>query len=64
MGDCDGLCVIPRADIEAVLDGAEKRRDYEAARESAIRQYVCAKEAGEPLPDLTPAWVKEVLEEQ
>ena len=61
MGDCDGLCVIPREHIEAVLDGAEKRRDYEAARESTIQQYVRAKEAGETLPDLTPTWVRDVL---
>ena len=61
MGDCDGLCAIPRAQIEAVLEGAEQRRDYEAARETAIAQYMQAKEAGETLPDLTPAWVKDVL---
>ena len=61
MGDCDGLCVIPRADIEAVLTGAEKRLEYEAAREHAIAQYAQAKEDGSPLPDITPGWVKDVL---
>ena len=62
MGDCDGVCVIPREHIEQVLDGAEKRRDYEKAREQAIAQYVTAKEKGEALPDITPAWVKDILE--
>ena len=62
MGDCDGLCVIPRADIEAVLSGAEERQAYEAAREQAIAQYVHAKESGLPQPDITPAWVKDVLQ--
>lgn len=61
MGDCDGLCVIPRADIERVLDGAEMRRDYEENRAKVIEAYTKAKEAGAPLPDLTPAWVKELL---
>lgn len=57
MGDCDGVCVIPRKDIDAVLDGAEMRRDYENNRQKAIDAYLSAKETGEPLPDLTPAWV-------
>ena len=61
MGDCDGLCVIPRQYIETVLSGAEKRRNYEAQREQAIARYVRAKESGDALPDLTPAWVREVL---
>ena len=61
MGDCDGLCVIPRADIETVLSGAEKRQEYEAARERVIAQYVQAKEDGSPLPDITPSWVRDVL---
>ena len=61
MGDCDGVCVIPREHIEQVLDGAEKRRDYEMARGQAIAQYAAAKENAEELPDLTPAWVKDIL---
>jgi len=61
MGDCDGVCVIPRGKIEAVLDGAQKRRDYEASRAREIERYMYAKETGESMPDLTPAWVKNVL---
>ena len=61
MGDCDGICVIPRAHVEAVLDAAEKRKAYEEARQAVIDAYVRAKDAGETLPDLTPAWVKEAL---
>ena len=61
MGDCDGVCVVPRADIEAVLRGAEERQAYEAARERAIAQYIQAKESGDPLPDITPGWVKDAL---
>ena len=62
MGDCDGMCVIPRAHVSAVLDAAEKRRAYEEARQAAIDAYLCAKAAGEPLPDLTPAWARDVLD--
>lgn len=64
MGDCDGVCVIPREHVPAVLEAAIKRRDYEAAREEAIREYVLAKESGLPLPDLTPAWAREILERE
>ena len=64
MGDGDGVCVIPRAQIETVLDAAEKRQSYEAARESAINAYTLAKENGDPLPDITPQWVRDVLAAQ
>ena len=63
MGDCDGVCVIPRAHVEAVLDAAEKRKAYEEARQAAIDAYLRAKEAGGPLPDLTPGWAKDALRE-
>jgi len=61
MGDCDGVCVIPREHVEAVLDAAEKRKAYEEARQAVIDAYVKPKENGEKLPDLTPGWVKEAL---
>ena len=63
MGDCDGVCVIPREHVSAVLDAAEKRKAYEEARQAAIDEYLRAKAAGEPLPDLTPAWARDVLRE-
>jgi len=64
MGDCDGICVIPREHVEAVLEAAEKRKAYEEARQAVIDEYVRAKDAGKPLPDLTPAWVKDVLKKE
>ena len=63
MGDMDGVCVIPRAHVLPVLDAAEKRMAYEEARQAAIDEYLSAKAAGKPLPDLTPAWAKAALEE-
>ena len=62
MGDCDGVCVVPREHVEAVLEAAEKRKAYEEARQAAIDEYMRAKEAGENLPELTPAWVRDILE--
>ena len=61
MGDCDGVCVIPREHVEAVLEAAQKRKAYEEARQAIIDEYIRVKEADEELPDLTPAWVKEAL---
>ncbi len=63
MGDCDGVCFIPRAQVSAVLDAAEKRQAYEAAREDAIQAYLRAKASGAPLPDLAPAWAREMLDQ-
>ena len=62
MGDCDGVCVIPAEHVHAVLDAAEKRQAYEAAREAAIAAFLQAKAEGKSLPDLTPAWVRDVYE--
>ena len=62
MGDCDGICVIPREYVEAVIEAAEKRKAYEEARQAVIDAYVKAKKEGQELPDLMPGWVKEVLE--
>ena len=61
MGDCDGVCVIPREHIEAVLDAAEIRKAYEESRQAVIDAYVSVKEMGIELPDLTPAWAKDIL---
>ena len=62
MGDCDGVCAIPREHVEAVLDAAEKRKAYEDTRQAVIDEYVRAKAAGATPPEITPGWVKEVLE--
>ena len=64
MGDCDGVCVIPREYVDAVLEAAEKRKAYEEARQAVIDEYVRAKETGEALPELTPAWVKDILKKE
>ena len=64
MGDCDGICVIPREYVDAVLDAAEKRKAYEEARQAVIDEYVRAKESGETPPELTPAWARDVLEKE
>ena len=61
MGDCDGVCVIPREHVEAVIEAAEKRKAYEESRQAVIDAYAEAKKNGTPTPDLTPEWVKEVL---
>jgi len=61
MGDCDGVCVIPGEHVAAVLDAAEKRKAYEEARQAVIDGYVIAKDNGDPLPDLTPQWAKEII---
>ena len=47
-----------------MLEAAEKRKAYEEARQAVIDEYVRAKDAGKPLPDLTPAWVKDVLKKE
>ena len=61
MGDCDGVCVIPRAHVGAVLEAAEKRKAYEESRQALIDAYMEAKNTGNELPDLTPGWVQDVL---
>lgn len=57
MGDSDGVCVIPRKDIETVLEEAEKKQIYEKKREQAIADYIKAKSEGKDLPQLAPQWV-------
>lgn len=62
MGDCDGVCVIPRADIETVLCNAEKKLSYEKERRETIERYRKAKEHHEKLPQLAPQWVLDMME--
>lgn len=62
VGDHDGVTVIPRDKIEAVLDAAEEKMAYEEKRREAIAEYSRCREAGEPLPNLAPGWVLDMLE--
>lgn len=61
IGDYDGVTVIPRDRIEEVIEAAEKKDSYEIKRRAAIAEYKRCREAGEPLPDLAPTWVTEML---
>lgn len=62
IGDYDGVTVIPRCRIEEVLAAAEKKDSYEIKRRASIAEYRRCREMGEPLPNLAPAWVVEMLE--
>ena len=62
VGDCDGVTVIPRDRISDVLEGAEKKADYEEKRRVVIAQYARCRLENKPLPNLAPDWVKEALE--
>ena len=64
VGDSDGVCVIPREHIEVVLQHAEEKLAYENKRNETIQKYIEAKSKGEPLPQLAPQWVLDMLEEQ
>ena len=59
VGDADGVCVIPKEYIEAVLEKAEEKLAYEEKRVALIESYALALEKGEELPELAP---KEVVE--
>lgn len=60
-GDSDGVCVIPRRHIAAVLDEAEKKLDYERKRTETIAVYRRARAENKPLPQLAPNWVLDML---
>ena len=64
MGDSDGVCVIPREHIEIVLDMAEEKLAYEDKRNETIKRYREAKANGEPLPQLAPQWVLDMLNDK
>ena len=61
VGDADGVCVIPREQILSVIEAAEKKLAYEEERLATIIAYKKARQAGEPLPDLAPSWVTEMM---
>lgn len=61
-GDYDGVTVVPRARLLEVLEASERKDAYEAKRREVIDQYARCRATGEPLPELAPAWVTELLE--
>ena len=61
VGDCDGIAVVPRAEIGKVLAAAEKKQDYEDNRDMTIQKYREAKARGTELPQLAPQWVLDML---
>lgn len=61
IGDQDGVTVVPRARIEEALAAAETKAAYEARRRETIAAYAQARQDGEPLPELAPDWVTELL---
>lgn len=63
VGDHDGVTVVPRDKIKAVLDAAEAKWDYEKKRRIAIAEYEKCRAEGKPLPNLAPKWVLEMLSE-
>lgn len=60
IGDNDGVTVIPRDFINEVLVSSEKKRAYERNRRTTIAEYMQKKQESKPLPNLVPAWVKEL----
>lgn len=64
IGDCDGVTVIPRDQIEAVLEIAEKKSAYEQQRRDVIDEYARCRLNNQPLPVLAPGWVTDLLQSQ
>lgn len=64
VGGADGVTVVPRDRIEEVLTRAEEKAAYEDKRDAAIAAYNAAKAAGDPLPNLAPQWVTDLLGQQ
>lgn len=61
VGDSDGVCVIPSAYIEQILDAAEEKMAYELERRRTIDSYKKAKQNGTELPQLAPQWVLDMI---
>lgn len=62
LGDADGVTVVPRDRISEVLEKAEAKEDYERRRRVVIDDYTRCRKANEPLPELAPKWVLDMLE--
>lgn len=63
VGDCDGVTVVPKDKIGEVMEKARAKGAYEENRVKTIQAYREAKAKGEPLPQLAPKWVLDMLEE-
>jgi 4-hydroxy-4-methyl-2-oxoglutarate aldolase len=63
-GDYDGVSVVPRERLLDVLEAAEKKEAYEAKRREVLAEYSRCRSSGEPLPELAPTWVTDLLKER
>ena len=63
VGDYDGVVVVPREHIDAVLEQAEVKKAYEEKQEAKIALYNKNKAAGEETPELAPQWVLDMISE-
>ena len=61
VGDSDGVVVVPRRHIDAVLEGAAKAVAYEEERRLTIAAYEKAKREGDPLPEIATTQARELL---
>lgn len=62
VGGADGVTVVPREIVYEVLEKAEEKQAYEVKREATIAAYMEAKAKGDPLPQLAPQWVLDLLQ--
>ncbi|MGB4405746.1 MAG: hypothetical protein WBI82_02685 [Sphaerochaeta sp.] len=63
VGDYDGVTVVPREHIDAVLAAAEKKKTYEENRRVVIAEYAKCRKEGTKLPELAPDWVLKMLDQ-
>jgi len=61
VGGSDGVTVVPRDKIEAVLVEAEKKAAYEDNRDITINEYVRCRREGLPAPELAPQWCLDMM---
>ena len=64
VGGADGVTVVPREIVYEVLEKAEEKQAYEIKRDETIAAYAAARKKGEPLPQLAPQWVLDLLASQ
>lgn len=63
VGGADGVTVVPREHVYEVLDEAEKKSNYEDARNITIAEYIKAASEGKALPELAPDWVLDLMKQ-